>query len=216
MGDTKLTRKERSLFIIGSILLMSLMSFGINYWQQVTITLSPVNQTHNVCVGCNNTTFNMEINGTVNVTGNLTANFIYGEFFIPEDSGFVEITSQSTWTNITSNITQGHLNGFNLTNHFLDAAFAGVYKMDVSASFAVIQTANKEIMIGIAINGNPPSNGCEVDRFVSSPGDEGAAAVTCIGIIQEGDEIMVQVQNKDGTQDIFFDHLNLNVLRIGG
>ena len=100
------------------------------------------------------------ITGNLDVTGNITGNYYYGEMWIHNETGIVttSIASQSVWYNLTgfnnTDVIRGQsLNGFVYNNSFehLTALVAGKYKASYSVSKGNAGN-NQEYQFAVAIN----------------------------------------------------------------
>ena len=165
-----------------------------------------------VGIGTSSPNQKLVVVGNVNVTGNLTANFIYGETNIHPDGNItVTINTQNVHENITG-FNETMLNGFTLSgNDSLVANVAGRYEADYWVSMS--GGANRLYSTCLAVNGEHVTP--HAHRKQGTPGDVGSMSGGGIIDLNVGDYINLQIRNEDGTQnaDIFF--AGMRLVRIG-
>jgi len=155
----------------------------------------------------------LDSNGNLNVTGNITANNFYGEIY-GVNIGEVIIASSGVYYNIT-NTTSGLNNGFTFNSSGqgeLTTEKAGVYSVTSQMSFS--DGANTLFHITLGING-VGQNKCEGGRKIGTGGDEGSASYTCFINLNIGDKINAMIVNEDNTNNPTINRVQLNLVRIG-
>ena len=140
-------------------------------------------------------------------------NMTYGEMSI--DDGFViTISDADTYYNIT-----GFDWNFSTTNkvYFNGSALyineSGTYLAWHFESFS--GSVNTEFHLTLGVNGVTQQE-CETHRKLGAGGDVGSSSNVCILDLVEGDYVVYQVENNDGTKDMTLSHVNVGVLKLEG
>lgn len=167
-------------------------------------------------VGIGTTTPQNALNviGSINQTvGNLTGDFVYGEMWDHNDSGFtVDLITVQVYENVT-NLTTGSQNGFILSNSKLTTQISGVYKVDYSVSFS--GSANSEIGFDLGINGVFQNN-THSHRKIGTGGDIGNTGGTGYIFLNQGDVVTLMARDEASpVRDISIVSVNINLLRVG-
>jgi hypothetical protein len=154
----------------------------------------------------------IKITGNLNVTGNLTGNFYYGEmWFHMLGNSTISITTKNVWENVTG-FNNDDNNGFTRNSNTLTCNLAGKYKVDYSASYD--NGANTEFNFAIAIN-NVVQNKTTAHSKLTTAASIGNINGQGFIDLSVGDNINLQVVNRDNVQDISFHHTTVNLVRIG-
>ena len=157
------------------------------------------------------------VRGDLNVTGNLTANFIYAEIWNYSSSGnewTFSIVDADVYYNFT-NLNNAGLNGFNFSSSVLTANVAGRYKADFHLSSELSLGNSNEFSFAIVKNYDIElSRNCYARRQLAS-GIVGSVSVTCFVDLDVGDTVNIQIENEDGNRNIDVHSANLNIIRIG-
>lgn len=161
------------------------------------------------------------ISGDVDISGNITANNIYGfiTYYNETTAGYpVVINTQNVWVNITGFNVPGstqELNGFlfDSQNNSLICLESGMYDASFALSFSN-GGVNNEYEVALARNGSPLV-GIEAHMKISSNGDVGSASVRGIINCSFGDQITLQTRNVDGSSNIGIHHAGITMSRLG-
>jgi len=142
------------------------------------------------------------------------ADMIYGEMWNFTTGGWTfEIGSTGIYYNV-SNFTAGNMNGFTFDASNLTTQFAGTYRIDWSVSFS----GQAGSLYGWLVSKNGDQNSARecYSRRDTSGTQVGNVGGTCILDLVVGDNLVLQVEDEDGTpQNVVIYNMNVNAMKIG-
>jgi len=168
------------------------------------------------CVGCGNASFlnetflrldaandpifgDLDINGTLNVTGNLSGLERQGQIYVIASNESTPIPDPGIYYNITNNMTASFLNGFKQNNGFLIPETSGWYEAHISLSFT--GSVGNEYHISLGINGARQLN-CHAAQTFGATGRIVSVSNACPVYLNEGDNLSLMVENVDSSDGI--------------
>lgn len=162
---------------------------------------------------------NTSISENLDVAGNITGNFYYGEMYANNVVQTVVIDSADVYYEITDNLTAGYLNGFvSGGNYYLNLTGAsGMYRIDYSISAKTTSVANKEVESAIMINGVAQLKGT-AHAEVSPGGSNRPETISGHGIFylnSTSNKVSLAISNHNDGTDIVVEHASLVIERIG-
>ncbi len=162
------------------------------------------------------TTFNFDvnINQSLNVSGNFTGNQFYGNMFLYEPLTPVTVTISSV--NVPFNITglsTTENNGFNFSSDSLIVQQAGLYEVKISISYT--DTSNNRHVLTALINGQQQE---QISCMASVSNSNNVESTSCIGVmrVEEGDIVTIGIIDiSTPARDIQVHNTQITLLRIG-
>ena len=171
-----------------------------------------VQEDGNVGIGTDSPGEKLHVIGNINVTGNFTGNFIYGETNVHPDGNITVIIETA---NVHRNITgfdNNQTNGFIMQgDDSLIAQVDGLYEVDYWVSMA--GGVNQIYETCIAVNGEHETP--HAHRKQGTPGDIGSMSGGGIIDLKAGDIINLQIQNTDSTANADIFQAGMRLVRIG-
>jgi len=164
-----------------------------------------------------NMTGDLNINGNLNVTNNITGNFIYGGMWHHNNTGTtLSFAVQDTWYNLFFN-NATDLNGFTYVGGLgvssnLTAQVSGKYR---ASYMAMGSGQNNHIYLTTILIDGVEKPECSNQHKMSAGGDVITQNGICIITINSGQNIEVAIQDLGGTGDGVYYGGNLNLVRIG-
>ena len=217
VDDSYVSQKDIQIDSSGNV---NITSGNLTLTEKITFKLGEI--IDNIVDGWITITGGLNVTESLNVVGNITGNYYYGEMWMYNLTGYVTtaIGTQNVWYNITgfnsTNVETGQeLNGFiyDNANEHLTASINGKYKVSYSVSTGNVGN-NEEYIFGIAINGVIQNNTL-THRKIGVGGDVGNTAGTGFIDLSSGDYIQLIVQDKTGTANLLVQSSNINLVRIG-
>lgn len=154
------------------------------------------------------------ISDSLEVKGNITGSFIYGEQYFDTHEGLpLNFAIANTYYNLTFNAT-GQMNGFtNNTIYNLIPLVDGIYKVTATATGS--GQNNHIYIMTIGVNGIEKHN-CHAQKQMSAGGDETELTIDCLLSLSTNDEVSLMIMDYGGTGAGVYYESNLNIFRIGG
>jgi len=171
----------------------------------------------NVGIGTITPSQKLEVNGSINQTGNFTGNQIYGGMWYHNHTGTeLNFVVQDTWyplyfTNATD------LNGFSYVGGFksssnLTAQVSGVYQVSY---MAIGSGQNNHVYLTTVLVDGVEKPECGNHHKMSAGGDVLTQNGVCMVTINSGQTIAIATQDMGGTGTGDYYGGNLNIVRIG-
>jgi len=154
----------------------------------------------------------LDSSGNLNITGNFTGNQYYGEMWQnSENISIVEISAKDTWTNIT-NFSEGNNNGFLFSNNKLICNIGGIYKVSHSESYTdgVGNEYNFVVSVNDVIQEKTMSH-----SLMNTANDIGVGSGDGLIRCNNGENINLQVLNKQTSSDVQIHQASINLIRVG-
>ncbi len=171
----------------------------------------------NVGIGVVDPDSKLEVDGDINITGNLIANQIYGEMWYHNHTGTtINFVVQDTWYLLWFT-NASELNGFSYVGEFnsssnLTTQVAGLYLANYIASG---NGQNNHIYFTTILINNVDAEQCGGHKKMAAGGDIITMSGTCFINLNIGDTISLATQDFGGTGTGEYFSANLNLVRIG-
>jgi hypothetical protein len=156
------------------------------------------------------------IGGNLNVSGNITGNNYYGDFYNKVYGGFerIDLVTTEVYVAIT-NSSCGLQNGFTCVNSTgnLTANVGGVYKVSFTVSAEPVSNSG-EYGTKLFVNGVGKDNCYAFNNFLD--GNSSSGGFNCIVRISAGDVLNIEVDDHaNPVRDLIINSMNLNLMRVG-
>lgn len=153
----------------------------------------------------------IRITGSLNVTGNITGNFIGAEMYSKNNANVTIIPAANTYVNVTENITEQFSNGVSISGGKMTIEVSGRYSLISSVSAS--DGGNKEFHMSVGINGINQDN-CHMPRVIATAIDVGSWSLSCSILVNQNDVVTLMVENVDDGGDVLINDMNLMITRM--
>lgn len=154
----------------------------------------------------------------------------YGHMYVDGTQSIIVALTQNTpaevkddgTTSVDDGWLAGDLNQMTFptggTEHYIAIAKPGVHHITWSLSFHMVTgAANTQIHGGLAIDGTPIEDKCEVHRTISNATDTGNVASSCLVDLPNGTEqLSIWIKNTTNNNDVEVHHGSLTAVMVGG
>lgn len=179
----------------------------------------------NVGIGTASPTQKLDVNGSVNVTSNLSvggdlsfyntgSGLVFGSIYL-NNASTIPIASSGVWYEVNNtNFSGAEFNEVVNGSYFLNITKEGVYFVDVSGSLST-GVANQELAMIMMVNGVANERlHCHTTTIAINKGS--SCAKSNYVRLNKGDIVSLGVENHDSMNDITVNHLTLLVTKHGG